>query len=206
MTQKEGMLYQNAYPLFCCKRLSGGQFSSPSSSGRAASAASWASSAASSAATSSAVGSASPASTSGFAVSASSSWSVRATTVTPVGLAQAHDPDAAAVAALDGDVRRVHPNDDALLAAEQDVVGVVHDLDAGDFILAGVVVADALAAAAGQAVVLDLGAAALALLGDGQDGGALAADGDAHHLVAFLQADGAEPPWPPRPMGRASLS
>ena len=24
MTQKEGMLYQNAYPLFCCKRLSGG--------------------------------------------------------------------------------------------------------------------------------------------------------------------------------------
>src|SRR5699024_9660302 len=101
-------------------------------------------------------------------------------------------PDAAAVAALDGDVRRVHPNDDALLAAEQDVLGVVHDLDAGDFILAGVVVADALAAAAGQAVVLDLGAAALALLGDGQDSGALAADGDTHHLVAFLQADGAD--------------
>src|SRR5699024_8960551 len=46
----------------------------------------------------------------------------------PVGLAQAHDPDAAAVAALDVDVLRVHPDDDAFLAAEQHVVGVVHDL------------------------------------------------------------------------------
>ena len=109
-----------------------------------------------------------------------------------VGLAQAHNPNAAAVPALNGDVRRVHPDDDAFLAAQQHVVGLVHNLDAGHLVLGRVVVADALAAPGGDAVALDLGTAALALLGDGEDGAAGTADADAHNFIPLGQADGTD--------------
>ena len=84
----------------------------------------------------------------------------------------------------------MHPDDDALLAAQQHVVGLVHNLNAGHLVLGGVVVADALAAPGGDTVALDLGAAALALFGDGEDGAAGTADADTHDFVPLCQADG----------------
>ena len=106
-------------------------------------------------------------------------------------LAQTHDTDTGAVTALHRDLIGVQADDDALLAAQQHVIHIVHDLDRGDLVLGGIVVADALAAAGGDAVGVDVGPAALAVLGHGQDGGVLTADADTHDLVALGQLDGA---------------
>lgn len=63
-------------------------------------------------------------------------------------LAQTHDTDTGAVTALHRDLIGVQADDDALLAAQQHVIHIVHDLDRGDLVLGGIVVADALAARA----------------------------------------------------------
>ena len=83
-------------------------------------------------------------------------------------------------------------DDDALLTAQQDIVHIIDDLDGCDLILGRIVVADALAAAGRDAVGVDLGAAALAVFGHGQDRRTLAADADADDLVALGQLDGAD--------------
>ena len=107
-------------------------------------------------------------------------------------LAQTHDPDTGAVAALDGDLVGVQADDDALLTAQQHIVDVVHDLDGCHLVLGGVVVADALAAAGSDTVGVDVRAPALAVFGDGEHRAALAADADADDLVALGQLDGAD--------------
>ena len=83
----------------------------------------------------------------------------------------------------------MHADDDALLADEDDVVLFLQHLDAGNLALA--VVADALTAAALQAVVINAAAAALAVLGHGEHGGAGMHHANAHHVVALGQTDGA---------------
>ena len=82
----------------------------------------------------------------------------------------------------------MHADQNALLADEDQIVGVVDDLDRRHAALG--IVADALAAAVGHAVIVDAAAAALAVLGNGQHGGAGPADADAHHVIALRQADG----------------
>ena len=106
-------------------------------------------------------------------------------------LTQAHHPHAGAVAALQRDLVGVQTDDDALLTAQQHVIHIVHDLHGGNLVAAHIVVADALAAACGDAVGVDIRAASLAVLGHGQDGGVLTADADTHDLVALGQLDGA---------------
>ena len=86
------------------------------------------------------------------------------------------------------DVAGVDADQNAVLADQDQVVGFVHDLDARH--VAGRVVADADAAAVGDAVIVNAAAASLAVLGKGQDGRARAADAGAHHIVALTQADG----------------
>ena len=60
-----------------------------------------------------------------------------------VALAQAHDADAGAIAALHRDGVGMEADDDALLTAQQDIVHIIDDLDGCDLILGRIVVADA---------------------------------------------------------------
>ena len=79
---------------------------------------------------------------------------------------------------------------DAVLADQNQVIGVVHDLDARHIAVG--IVADAQAAALCDAVIVDTAAAALALLADGQQGGTRAADAGADNIVALAQLNDAD--------------
>ena len=82
------------------------------------------------------------------------------------------------------------PDQNAVLADENQIVGVIHDLDARH--VAVRVVADAQAAALRDAVVVNAAAAALALLADGQHVRTRAADACTDDIVALAQLDDAD--------------
>jgi len=77
----------------------------------------------------------------------------------------------------------VHADQNTVLADEDQVIGVIYNLDACH--TAAGVVADAQTTALGNAVVINQAAAAFAVLGDGQHGCAGAADAHAHNIVTI---------------------
>ena len=76
---------------------------------------------------------------------------------------------------------------DSVLADQNQVVCIVHDLDAGH--AAVVVVADTQATAVGDAVIINAAAASLALFGNGQHAGTWAAYTGSNDIVSLSQLD-----------------
>ncbi len=83
----------------------------------------------------------------------------------------------------------MHADQNTVLADEDQVIGVIHNLDACH--TAAGVVADAQTTTLGNAVVINQAAAAFAVLGDGQHGCAGAADAHSHNIVTITQLDDA---------------
>ncbi len=96
--------------------------------------------------------------------------------------------DALGAAAGGADGFGVDADDLAELADDHELGGVVDEVDAGDFadLGSGLHVDDALAAAGLEAVLVDVGALAVAVLGDGED----EAGGEAELLVEFGELGG----------------
>src|SRR5207249_4761583 len=99
--------------------------------------------------------------------------------------------DALRVAADDGDVGDAAADEGALVGDDHHLIGV-GDLQRGDYVavaLAGLDVDDALAAAVREPVLLERGALAVAVFGDGQERAAGARQLRADHLIVALQRD-----------------
>ncbi len=96
--------------------------------------------------------------------------------------------DALGAAAGGADGFGVDADDLAELADDHELGGVVDEVDAGDLadLGGGLHVDDALAAAGLEAVLVDVGALAVAILGDGED----EAGGEAELLVEFGELGG----------------